>query len=107
MEGNYLNIAVQFKSLLTDLYGNRLSKLILFGSYARVEAREDSDIDFLVVLKDKEISVFKEIEKINGRVYQIILENGKLISFLPVAENNYENVPNYFYTLVKQEGKTI
>ena len=61
MEGNYLNIAVQFKSLLTDLYGNRLSKLILFGSYARVEAREDSDIDFLVVLKDKEISVFKEI----------------------------------------------
>ena len=101
------NIISQFKSSLQQLYGERLSKLILYGSYARGEAREDSDVDFLVILKDKDISVFKEIEKINNHIYGIILESGKIISFIPATEDKFENSPNYFYTMVKREGKAV
>lgn len=107
MSENTTNIILQFKSTLQQLYGERLSRLILFGSYARGEAREGSDIDFLVVLKDKNISVFSEIEKINNKVYNIILESGKLISFIPTTEDKFENSPNHFYTRVKQEGKIV
>ena len=101
------HIISRFKSTIQDLYGERLSKLILFGSYAREEAKEDSDIDFLVILKDKNISAFSEIEKINNRVYNMILESGRIISFIPTTEDKFENSPNHFYTLVKQEGKAI
>ena len=101
------NIITQFKSIIYGLYGEKLSKIILFGSYARGEQKENSDIDFLVVLKGKDISVFREIEKINNSVYNMILETGKIISFVPVAEEKFETSPNFFYTQVKKEGIAV
>ncbi|MCB9357497.1 MAG: nucleotidyltransferase domain-containing protein [Calditrichaeota bacterium] len=44
-------ILAELKQRLTDLYGERLSQLILFGSQARGDATEDSDVDVLVVLE--------------------------------------------------------
>lgn len=107
MSESMANIVSQFKSTIHQLYGEKLSKVILFGSYARGDAGEDSDIDFLVVLKENNISPFKEIEKINNEVYNIILKTGKIISFVPVAEDKFENAPNFFYTQVKREGKIV
>ena len=101
------NIVSQFKSLLQKLYGERLAKVILFGSYARGDEKETSDIDFLVVLKDKKISTFSEIEKMNSLAYAIMLKYGKVISFVPTTQEKFDSSPNYFYRLVKQEGKTI
>ncbi len=98
------HIVSTFKSSLSELYGSRLARLILFGSYARGEEKEDSDIDLLVVLKDRDISVFKEIESINEQVYHIILKTGKIISFIPTTEDKFENSTNYFYRRIKQEG---
>lgn len=37
---------------LKDTLGERVEKVILYGSQARGDARDDSDIDVLVVLKD-------------------------------------------------------
>jgi Nucleotidyltransferase domain len=34
------------KQVLQHLYGERLARLVLFGSYARGDQREDSDMDF-------------------------------------------------------------
>ncbi len=44
-------ILAELKQRLTELYGERLSQLILFGSQARGDATEDSDVDVLVVLE--------------------------------------------------------
>ncbi|MBI4906368.1 MAG: nucleotidyltransferase domain-containing protein [Acidobacteria bacterium] len=38
---------------LSDLYGDRLVQLILFGSRARGDARPDSDYDILLVFRDQ------------------------------------------------------
>ena len=101
------NIVSQFKSIIQQLYGERLSKLILFGSYARGDEKETSDIDFLVVLKDKNISAFTEIEKINNMSYDMMLKYGKVISFVPTTEDKFEKSPNHFYSLVKKEGRSV
>ncbi len=45
-------ILPDLKTRLRDRYGERLVKLILFGSHARGEATEDSDVDVLAVVKD-------------------------------------------------------
>jgi predicted nucleotidyltransferase len=44
-------ILTHLKKELTDLYGDRLQHLTLFGSQARGDAEPGSDIDVLVVLK--------------------------------------------------------
>ena len=49
----------ELKLGLKELYGDRLVRLILFGSHARGEANTDSDIDLLIVLKSN-ISQFQE-----------------------------------------------
>jgi predicted nucleotidyltransferase len=101
------NIVAQFKALVQKLYGERLAKVVLFGSYARGEEKETSDIDFLVVLKDKKISSFSEIEKMNAMAYDIMLKYGKVISFVPTTQEKFDSSPNHFYRLVKEEGKII
>ncbi len=43
-------VLVRYQSLLRERFKDRLAELRLFGSFARQEAREDSDIDVLVVI---------------------------------------------------------
>ena len=51
MNINLKPILTRLKKELTDLYGDRLQHLTLFGSQARGDAEPGSDIDVLVVLK--------------------------------------------------------
>ena len=45
-------ILIRFRRELDAMYGNRLDRVVLFGSRARGEARPDSDYDIAVFLKD-------------------------------------------------------
>ena len=42
------NIVYQFAKQLREIYGDELKKVVVYGSYARGEADENSDLDFLV-----------------------------------------------------------
>ena len=45
-------ILTKFRAALTELYGDRIERVVLFGSRARGDAREDSDYDVALFLKD-------------------------------------------------------
>src|SRR5437870_387499 len=45
-------VLIRFRAALDALYGDRLERVVLFGSRARGDAREDSDYDVAVFLKD-------------------------------------------------------
>lgn len=47
-------IPLRFKSALDALYGDRIERVVLFGSRARGEARDDSDYDVAVFLNQME-----------------------------------------------------
>ena len=42
----------RFRDALDALYGDRIERVVLFGSRARGDAHEDSDYDIAVFLKD-------------------------------------------------------
>lgn len=48
-------LTTEFKQAMEELYGERLAKVILYGSYARGDFQPESDVDFMIVLKDNEL----------------------------------------------------
>ena len=44
-----------FTKTMKNHYGDRLSKIILYGSYVRGDFNEEADTDFMVVIKDEEV----------------------------------------------------
>ena len=63
----------EFVRRALEKYGDKIDEIILFGSVARGEAREDSDVDILVV---GEVS----LEELVDISFPILLEYEKLIS---------------------------
>ena len=41
-------VLTRFRSAVLDIYGNRVQRMVLYGSRARGEARADSDTDILI-----------------------------------------------------------
>ncbi len=60
VEPQIKNILRELREALEALYGPRLKWLVLYGSHARGEATDDSDIDVMVVL-DGKVSTWEEI----------------------------------------------
>ena len=75
----------ELKQELSDLYGDRLRRIYLYGSYARGTADEDSDVDVLIAL-DGEVNSYAEISRIGRAVSEICLRHDVLIATYPVSE---------------------
>ena len=66
-------ILTHLKQELTDLYGDRLQHLPLFGSQARGDAEPGSDIDVLVVLKPP-VNPGEEIKRTGKAIADLSLD---------------------------------
>ena len=78
----------EFKREIEKLYRKRLKNVILYGSWARGDATQESDIDVLVVLEGKVISG-EEIDRMIDIIVEINLKYGVLISVYPVSKEDY------------------
>jgi predicted nucleotidyltransferase len=94
-------------STIHKLYGDRLLKIILYGSYARGEQTPESDVDLMVVLNDSPIAAGKEIRYMNGSLFTIALLHNTSISVHPVSSERYQNSKSFFLNRVRKEGKEI
>jgi predicted nucleotidyltransferase len=80
----------EFVKEIRGLYQHRLDKVILFGSYARGEQTEDSDIDYLVVLNDKEIRPYSEINNMSEITFDLSLKYEVSVSAIPTTREKLE-----------------
>lgn len=94
-------IASEFASQVRKAFGNRLKKILLFGSRARGDAEEDSDYDFLVLLKEVKRG---DKDRLMDIAAAISLE--RTVVILPVliqADKFTEEHCFYFYENVMKE----
>lgn len=100
------NILAEVKTELKKLYADNLVEVILYGSYARGEDHENSDIDLLIVLK-KLKSSGEEIDRIVDAIYDINLKYNTLISIVPVSFKDYKNINSPLFLNVRKEGVVV
>jgi predicted nucleotidyltransferase len=79
----------ELKQGLIRIYGNQLKAVYLYGSYARGDARPDSDIDVLMVLKGK-FNYIEMLKRSDDFAATFSLENDVVISRAFVSAKEYK-----------------
>ena len=95
---------------INNILGKNLNQVILYGSYARGDYDNSSDIDVMILVEDmsdEEISNIRE--RISSLAFDISLENDIIISTIIKNKEHFDRwvevVP--FYQNVKKEGVLI
>ena len=98
---NRLEIAQEFaKSINSD----KIVKIILFGSVARGDDTEDSDIDILII-SDYRSEIWEDIADLIG---EIVLEKQELISAHIMTTERFNTTQDYsFLSNVLAEGEVL
>jgi predicted nucleotidyltransferase len=83
-------VVKRFRAALDATYGDRIERVVLFGSRARGDARQDSDYDVAVFLKHL-ADRWQEVDRIVPLVTDILYEEGAFIHAMPHRSGSYED----------------
>lgn len=97
------SILTELKQRLSDLYGERLAQLVLYGSQARGDAEDGSDIDVLVVLRG-EVNTSRELDTVGDVVYDLSYRHNTVVSCAFVTEERYARDEGPLIRNVHREG---
>ena len=78
----------KFRAALSEMYGDRLERVVLYGSRARGDATEDSDYDVAVFLKNLS-DRWAEADRIAVAAPGILNETGVVIHAMPYPAGSY------------------
>jgi len=95
-------ILTKFRAAIDGLYGNRVERVVLFGSRARGDAQDDSDYDVAVFLRDLN-DRWAEADKIALAAMNVFDETGALIHAMPYREGAYQERTPLMHE-VRREG---
>jgi len=96
-------VLAELRQQLECLYGERLARLVLYGSQARGDAGEGSDIDVLVVLVG-DVSPCEEIARTSELVARISLRHDVVVVPAFVSEAQYQREQSPLLLNVRREG---
>ncbi|AEK72490.1 hypothetical protein GQS_02945 [Thermococcus sp. 4557] len=97
-------IAEAFARDVRKLLGDNLVEIILFGSVARGEQSEESDVDILVVVRN---NPWKAQKKLADLVVDYLLEYGIYVSPKAISLEEFEfmkRINSAFYINISREG---
>jgi len=87
------------------MYGNRLERVVLYGSRARGDAAVDSDYDIAIFLKDLG-DRWAEADRIAVVATEILIETGDVIHAMPYPEGAYRERPPLMHE-IRREGMDL
>ncbi len=102
---DYRRIAEDFARRLKARYGDRIERIILFGSVARGQHRDDSDVDLLVVTRDASWAFRIQLA---SEATEVLMRDGVYISAKPVEPARFKKMETtLFGQNVRREGLVL
>ena len=98
IQEKYKRPVEEFLRRALEKYGDKIDEIILFGSVARREASEDSDIDILVI---GEVS----LEELVNISFPILLEYEELISAKNMNREHFDFLVREGYSFARNISK--
>jgi len=99
-------IAYELKEQLERRYGSNLKGVVLFGSYARGEETEGSDIDIAIILEDFDHAC-TEIERTGDLISLLSLKFDTLISLAPIKEKDWLLMRTSLISNIQRDGVVL
>jgi len=99
------SIIQEFKDEIRAIAGANLKRVLLFGSYARGDAEEGSDIDLLLIFEDEVLSDTRR--KIRAFSNSLSLKYDVVISEFLFTEDDFKKYKTPFLLNVKKEGISV
>lgn len=108
---NISNIIDEFINGVNEILGNRVKKIILYGSYARGDYNKSSDIDIMILTDLTDDEMYDYFVKVSDMAYDIEEANDFEIMLSPLVKNidkfNYWLDALPFYMNVQREGVVL
>lgn len=96
----------EFIVTIKECFGESLKSVIVYGSYARGDYNENSDIDIMILVTLSESQIKQSENRIYDEAFDLELKYGKILS--PVIKNQeffeYWSDTLPFYRNIKSEG---
>lgn len=89
-----------------DIYGQAIKTIVMYGSFARGDFDNESDIDFAAIVEGKRQALQKQLEKVWDKASDIGLEYDAVVSPVVIP---YEEFIKYkdklpYYRNIDKEG---
>jgi len=97
------NLMSELKGGLLHIYGERLRGVYLYGSYARGEEDDESDVDVLVILSEFE-NYGAEVDRTSQLASNLSLKYGVSISKVFFRERDWTSGDTPFLLNVREEA---
>lgn len=96
----------QYVSEMKSIYGLHLQKIILYGSYARGDFTQESDIDIMILVNMSEEEIAEKRHELSDITFDYNFDND--IQIMPIVKN-VEHFNRWlgaypFYNNVQNEG---
>ena len=100
------NLIEQYVEAVKKIYGSHVRQIILYGSYARGDYREDSDVDIMILvdMSDLELKVYGQ--QLSYMTYDFNLDYTLDIKPIAKSDAHFKKwIINYpFYSNIHKEG---
>ena len=108
-EKDIFSLLGEYTDSVKKIYGTSLSKVILFGSYARGDYNEDSDIDIMILLQVAPQDERKQLDALASLTADFNLTHNTYIIPLPKSAETFTKWGQIdpFYKNVNREGRIL
>lgn len=105
-----LSVLLQaYRKAVIELMGERLNKIILYGSYARGDFRQDSDMDIMILADIPQEEISSYADKVYDVTYDFEMQYGMEINPSVQSLQTYEQWKKVypFYMNIEKDGVAV